>query len=48
MIWTAGLRLDLQGLFDLRTVYNQWTMFPVGFDPVAQGLTLAPSPLAIG
>ena len=26
------------------TVYNQWTIFPTGMDPVALGLTLMPSP----
>ena len=27
----------------LSTVYNQWTVFPWYFDPVAAGITLAPS-----
>ncbi len=30
--------------FDAETRYNQWTVFPDEFDPVAAGLTFAPSP----
>ena len=26
------------------TIYNQWTVFPTGFDPVASGLRLVMSP----
>ena len=29
---------------DAATSYNQWTVFPLGFDPVLQGLTLVTSP----
>ena len=31
--------------FDTATVYNQWTAFPEGFDPVAAGLTYELSPV---
>jgi hypothetical protein len=31
-------------IVDSTTVYNQWTAFPRHFDPIAAGLTLAPSP----
>ena len=31
-------------IFDSATVYNQWTVFPEDFDPVASGLTLVMSP----
>jgi hypothetical protein len=44
----AGLTdaIDLQSaVFDPNTVYNQWTAFPAGFDPVAKGLTRMPSPV---
>ena len=30
-------------VFDSNTVYNQWTIFPEGFDPVSAGLTYAAS-----
>ena len=30
---------------DSTTVYNQWTVFPFGFDPFAAGLTMEPSPV---
>jgi hypothetical protein len=30
--------------FDAATVYNQWTIFPPGLDPAAEGLTLVVSP----
>jgi uncharacterized protein YjbI with pentapeptide repeats len=30
--------------FASSTIYNQWTVFPEGFDPVTFGLTLLPSP----
>ncbi len=30
----------LVAIFDANTVYNQWTVFPKGFDPVAKGLKL--------
>jgi hypothetical protein len=32
-------------IFDATSTYNQWTVFPDYFDPVAAGLTLALSPL---
>jgi uncharacterized protein YjbI with pentapeptide repeats len=32
-------------VFSSRTMYNQWTAFPDGFDPTAFGLTLMLSPL---
>ena len=31
-------------IFASSTIYNQWTVFPSGFDPVAAGLTLIVSP----
>jgi uncharacterized protein YjbI with pentapeptide repeats len=31
--------------FDATTIYNQWTKFPDGFDPLAAGLTYQPSPV---
>ncbi len=31
--------------FNTDTTYNQWTVFPTGFDPVAHGLTFVPSPI---
>ena len=31
--------------FDAATMYNQWTEFPEGFDPVAAGLTYQRSPI---
>jgi uncharacterized protein YjbI with pentapeptide repeats len=30
-------------IFDATTVYNQWTEFPEGFDPISAGLTYEPS-----
>jgi uncharacterized protein YjbI with pentapeptide repeats len=32
-------------IFDTSTIYNQWTMFPAGFEPAAAGLTFVPSPI---
>ena len=32
-------------MLDSSTIYNQWTQFSPGFDPVAAGLTLVESPL---
>ena len=37
---------DVQSaVFASSTIYNQWTVFPDGFDPVTSGLTLMPSPI---
>ena len=44
---TADLSLSTglhSATVDPHTIYNQWTIFPGGFDPVAAGLTLAVSP----
>jgi uncharacterized protein YjbI with pentapeptide repeats len=34
-----------RAIVDGQTVYNQWTVFPNGYDPVTSGLRLEPSPL---
>jgi hypothetical protein len=39
--WTVDLA---SANFDASTVYNQWPVFPSGFDPDAAGLTLEMSP----
>ena len=39
---TDSSNLD-HALFDSETTYNQWTVFPDDFDPVAEGLTLVES-----
>jgi uncharacterized protein YjbI with pentapeptide repeats len=33
-----------EAIVDSSTVYNQWTLFPQGFDPVARGLKFVPTP----
>ena len=39
-----GARNLGSALFDSETSYNQWTVFPNGFDPTVTGLTLVTSP----
>ena len=40
-LFAAGLRF---AEFAATTIYNQWTVFPLGFDAAAAGLTIAASP----
>jgi uncharacterized protein YjbI with pentapeptide repeats len=39
-----GLASLESAVFSSNTVYNQWTLFPISFDPVEKGLTFMPSP----
>jgi uncharacterized protein YjbI with pentapeptide repeats len=41
-----GLAMDIDlAVFSSNTIYNQWTVFPAEFDPIASGLTQMLSPL---
>jgi uncharacterized protein YjbI with pentapeptide repeats len=39
----ANLEEMNTAMFDLRTQYNEWTVFPFGFDPAEHGLALVPA-----